>query len=177
MHSIAETLKSYDACGVFFAAKFTLLVYPAGLASFRVFDNTFPPDSPPVILRFIMRAAIPELSVDNLARTRPPSTTLLMEGEEGPNALFRQCFGIEYAALLPGGRSKAIGQSSEDIFFLLFPKDTKEECGVVTRWLLSNDAKVLSSFKEGEWDKFVMSTTTGVVLVRNSPPHNLIAPD
>lgn len=94
-----------------------------------------------------------------------------MKGEEGPNALFRQCFGIEYTALLPSGRNKAVGQSSQELFFLLFPKDAEEECGVVTRWLMANDAKVLSSANQGEWDKFATTATTGVVLVCNLLPN------
>ncbi|MCJ1244237.1 hypothetical protein MMC30_001435 [Trapelia coarctata] len=168
VHSMAETLKSYDACGVFFAAKFAMIVYPAGLASWRAFDNRFPRDSPPASLRFVMRAVIPNLIIGNLQRKMPPSSTLIMENEEGPNALFRQSFGIEYAALLPGGRNKAVGQSSEDLFFLLFPSDVKEECGVVTRWLLANDAKVFSSSIEGDWDKFATTASTGVVLIHES---------
>lgn len=157
---------SYDACGVFFAAKFTLLVYPAGFASWRAFDDTFPPDSPCESLRFVMRAVIPELSVNNLARKMPPSKTLIMDGESGPNALFRQCFGLEYASLLPGGRNKAVGEASEDRFFLMYPSAFESECTALNNWLLANDAKVVTSAKHGEWDKFATSVNTGVVLVR-----------
>jgi len=167
---------SYNACGLFFAAKFTLLVYPAGFASWRAFDDVFPPDSPRESLRFVMRAVISDISVDNLARKTPPSKTLIMDGETGPNALFRQCFGLEYASLLPGGRNKAVGKSSEDRFFLMYPSEFESECAALNNWLLANNAKVVTSAKHGEWDKFATSVNTGVVLVRK-PLLSLIIED
>lgn len=112
-----------------------------------------------------MRAAIPELFTSSPATKGPPSTALIMEGEKAPNTLFRQYFGIEYSALLPGGRSKAIGESSQDAFFLLYPPNFAEECGVLFRWLQANEAKVLTSNNAGDWDKFAASVNAGVVLV------------
>ena len=162
--SIAETLANYDACGVFLAAQFTMLVYPAGVESWRIFDDAFPPYSPDASLRFVLRASIPEPPLDLLTNTAITSTRLIMAGENGPNAAFKKYFGIDYAMFMPHGKNNK--DVSQPAFYLLYPVEQAEECGVLVRWLEANEVKIYSSFKANEWEQFQTAAKPGgVVLV------------
>ena len=162
--SIAETLANYDACGVFLAAQFTLLVYPAGVDSWRIFDDAFPPYSPEASLRFVLRTCIPELPLETVHETSLTSTRLIMAGENGPNAAFKKYFGIDYAMFMPQGKNNK--DASQPAFYLLYPVEQAEECNVLVRWLEANEVKIYSSFKADEWEQFQSAAKPGgVVLV------------
>ena len=159
---MTDILNLHDSGGIFFAQEFTLLVYPAGNESWKFIDHIFPPHSPKASLRFVMRYPIPELLTYTLMNTSAESKAPIMNGETGPNALFRQYFGVEYAKLLPPAKKK---NEHPQTFFLMYPPGLQEECDIIVKFLHANNATVFSAAKTGAWDYFANAVDAGVVLV------------
>ena len=142
-----------------------MLVYPTGVDSWRMFDDTFPPFSPNASLRFVLRTTISEFPLDLSTSISVTSTRLIMDGENGPNAAFKRYFGIDYAMFMPHGKNTK--DASQPVFYLLYPVEQAEEYDVLVRWLEANEVKIYSSFKANEWEQFQSAAKPGgVVLVR-----------
>jgi hypothetical protein len=154
-------LKRHDSCALYYAAGFTLILYPAGATSFDIFDKVYI-DAPEEKLRFVMRTPISEqlLQVNEMSLLAKES--LVKDEEFSPNAMFKRYFDIDYSKILPPqGRYKFPSESPEDSFYLLYPPQRAEECSIVIHWLLANSGKIYTSFDNGDWDNFVLKTTNG----------------
>ncbi|MCJ1474972.1 hypothetical protein MMC13_003632 [Lambiella insularis] len=160
--SLVETLKMSNSGGLFFSKYYSVLVYPSGVNAWKFMDARFVPNSPQAPLRFVMFTPTVEL-IPNPTQPLPSNhVSLIMDGESRANALFRQCFGISFANLLPQGNSQ---NSTKDNFYVMYPLELELEITVIHCWLEANRATVWSSTEVGEWDQFVSTIEAGVVLI------------
>lgn len=159
---MADTLKMYDSGGVFFAEKYTMLVYPRGVHSWKFLDDLYPSDSSETALRFIMISPRTKLSLDFSYQIFLKSMPADMEANSAPSGLFRTFFGIEYSTLLPPVPKK---DKTADTFFLMYPEPFKAEHDLLTKFFEANQASVYSCFTTGHWNQFATTANTGTVLV------------
>ena len=162
--TMADTLRMHDSAGLFISPDFSMIVYPTGSESWRFFDECFPLHSPSPALRFIMRTTIPQISSIYQPTLSMESTPLIMEGESGANALFRECFDIDFQKFLPQVNKNKSEQPNT--FFLMYSPIAQEEHDVLVKFLTANNATIYSRQTPGAWDFFSNQVRAGVVLVR-----------
>ena len=155
--------------GLFFAPKFTLLIYPTGSTAWNFVSELFPSEGPPAALRFLMRAPIVGLNPNSAAQHL--NLNCIMENEGGVNALFHQYFNIEYIKLVPQIATKK--DENPNTFFLMYPPIHSDEHDVLINFLTANNATIYSAHKPGDWDHFTSSVDAGAVLV-STPAYNSI---
>ena len=172
--AVSSMLAEHASGGLFFAERFSLLIYPASCVAWEFLDKGFPPVPPDTKLRFAMFVPWPQFYenekiggtlIDNLT---PPSGLQRLH----INRVFRTHFGIEFHRIVAHPNNKDVGKTRvDDEFFLIFPPGAREDFNLLVEWIQANnnDAVIHRHNDKGAWGHFRESVENGVIIVSASP--------
>ena len=177
INDLAGLLRLQVAGALFHAMDFTLLAYPVSTEDWAFLDDRLPYIPPSQIqIRFIMRTLIRDVGISRpIPDARKPDLEKKLSkrgtavlGEPGINTVMRSLYGITYQRLIQQSRP-----SSESArFFLLFPKETKDEHDLVVQFLDANQSLEIYSYNEerddGVWQYFCYTVESGVLIAHSS---------
>ncbi|KAL8922765.1 MAG: hypothetical protein Q9172_003442 [Xanthocarpia lactea] len=171
--AVSSMLAEHASGGLFFAERFSLLIYPARCVAWEFLDKGFPPVPPDTKLRFAMFVPWPQFYenektggtlIDNLT---PPSGLQRLH----INRVFRTHFGIEFHRIVAHPNDKDVGETRvNDVFFLIFPPGAREDLNLIVEWIQANnnDAVIYRHNDRGAWDHFRESVENGVIICHES---------
>ncbi|KAL8776113.1 MAG: hypothetical protein Q9194_003360 [Teloschistes cf. exilis] len=162
LEDLSDLLAQYASGGLFFAERFSILIYPANCAVWKFLDSGFPTAPPESRLRFAMFAPWPQLLQD-IKRSPSRSENLhCPPSVQGTsiNAVFRHQFGMDFDRLVAqSGDDNGNKTRLTNAFFTMFPPAAQEEFELVVRWIRSNRSSAIIFRWEdpGAWDHFQKS--------------------
>ena len=154
-----------------------MVVFPIGSEDWAFLEQHMPA-VPPVGLRCIIRSPIQLAATDSIhnavgmIKERQSGQGITLEGEEPAiNVVMRNLYGIDYPRL--------IRQPNQDkcqkghIFYLIFPKERRDEQDLILHFLDANGALEVYSYNEdigdGAWEYFYRSVfNNGIIIVNIS---------
>lgn len=177
--AFAEILKLNVAGGVFLSDEFTMIVFPTNSEDWQFLDRHFPP-VPGVALRFAVRTPV------NHGQAKAPESSsrrqkiekrmikrgkeINIPGEQGINTTMRLLYEIDYARLIQQASPKISTDCSK--FFLLFPKEAKNEQDLIVEFLSTNNALEIYTYdptnNDAAWSYFYQSVEAGVIIAHSS---------
>lgn len=177
--AFAEVLKLNVSGGVFLSDEFTMIVFPTNSEDWQFLDRHFLP-VPGVALRFLVRIPIQhgqtKLSEPSSRRQKTEKRMtkrgkeINIPGEQGINSVMRLLYGIDYSRLIHQVPPKISAECSK--FFLLFPKEAKDEQDLVVQFLSTNNALEIYTYaprsNDAAWDYFYQSVDAGVIIAHSS---------
>ena len=156
-----------------------MLVFPAGSEDWAFLEQHMPA-VPPVGLRCMIRSPVQHAFTDNIHGTvgivkrrqlgKGQEITLDTE-EPAINAIMRNLYGIDYQRLI---RQPNQGKAYKGhIFYLIFPKERKDEQDLILHFLGANGALEVYAYNEdindGTWEYFYRNVfNNGVIIVNIS---------
>ncbi len=167
---MAETLKSQASGAIFYAEKFSGLIYPtnSGLESWDFLNELQPPVPEGTLLRFVIRKPLPPPPEPaEIDLTGNEKLLSLRDDESNISTVFRHVLGIEYERLI---KQPAPEKTAESNNFFLFFIGVDKEFFLMCKFLSAHGAKIYSWDDEGAWEHFCNHVETGVILVSLKPP-------
>lgn len=174
MEKVSRILAEHVSGALFFAEKFSLLIYPTRCVAWRFLDTGFGCNpSPEAKLRFAMFTPQPPLRTNhNIDGTEINLVTPSIGAQVlHINRVFQTHFGMEFSRVSARSIDKGIGKTrSTDTFFLLFPPAAQEDCNLFVEWIQANStaATIYRHEDRGAWDHFHKSVDNGVIIVRTN---------
>ncbi|KAL8789641.1 MAG: hypothetical protein Q9213_001077 [Squamulea squamosa] len=170
---VSSVLAEHASGGLFFAERFSLLIYPARCVAWEFLDRGFPPVPPDTKLRFAMFVPWPQFYENDDIGGAQKDDVRLSTDVQGLhiNRVFRTQFGMDLHRLITPSSDKDVGKTrSTDTFFLLFPSPAREEFSLVVEWIRANksDAIIYRHEDRGAWDDFHKSIENGVIICHGS---------
>lgn len=177
--AFAETLKLNVSGGVFLSDQFTMIVFPTNSEDWQFLDRHFPP-VPGVALRFVLRSPIQYEQAkpsEQSSRRQRIEKRMIKRGKEinitggqGINTVMRLLYEIDYSRLIQQAPPKISTECSR--FFLLFPKEAKDEHDLVVQFLSANNALEIYTYdpnsNDAAWSYFYQSVEAGVIIAHSS---------
>ncbi|KAL8773907.1 MAG: hypothetical protein Q9209_001337 [Squamulea sp. 1 TL-2023] len=162
-------LAEHVSGGLFFAERFSLLIYPARCVAWEFLDQGFPPVPLDTKLRFAMFVPWPQFYENGDISGAQKDIVKLPTGVEvlHINRVFQTQFGMDFRRLNTPSSDRDVGETrSTDTFFLLFPPPAHEELNLIVEWIRANksDAIIYRHEDRGTWDHFYKSIENGVII-------------
>ena len=177
INDISETLRLNVSGALFLGDDFTMVVFPIGTEDWAFLERHMPA-MPLAGLRCVVRSPIQHVVTDDLhntvgmikeRRSRKGQEISLEAGELAINVIMRNLYGIDYPRL--------IRQSNRDqdrmgrIFYLIFPKERRDEQELILHFLKANGAVEVYSYDEdvndGTWEYFYRNVINNGVIIVN----------
>jgi len=177
--AFAETLKLNISAGIFLSSEFTMIVFPTNSEDWQFLDRHFPP-VPGVALRFVLSTPInhgPSKPSERSLRRQKIEKRMIKRGkeinipsEQGINSVMRLLYGIDYSRLIQQAPPKISTECSK--FFLLFPKEAKDEHDLIVQFLSANNALEIYTYdpnsNDAAWSYFYQSVDAGIIIAHSS---------
>ncbi|KAL8844132.1 MAG: hypothetical protein Q9176_001538 [Flavoplaca citrina] len=168
---IGRFLAEYSSGALFFADKFSLLLYPARCVAWRFLDDGLRCNpSSEAKLRFAIFT--PQRQLQKYDKTSSTGSDLVTQPTGAQllhiNRVFQTHFDLKFSRLVaPLSDKKTL---STDTFFLLFPFAAREDCNLFIEWIQANStAATIYRFGErGAWDHFHKSNENGAIICHAS---------
>ena len=181
INDLAGFLTLHVAGAFFHATDFTLLAYPVSTEDWAFLDDRLPHiPSNQIQLRFIIRTliqdvgisrAVPDVLKSDLEKKLvKKGQAINIPGESDINTVMRILYSISYQRLIQQAPPHKSSESAR--FFLLFPKEAKDEHDLVLQFLDTNQALEIYSYDEDRndsvWPYFCHNVECGVLIVHSS---------
>ena len=178
---MAELLKLHVSGTLYHAKNFTLLAYPHNSEDWAFLDDCLPPvPMPQVTLRFVMRTPIRDLNLTTPEphpgrpeierRMTKKGKGINVGSEQGINTVMRLLYEIDYSRLIQQAPLDKSPESAK--FFLLFPKEVKDEQDLVVQFLSSNNALEIYTYdpdkNDAAWSYFRSTVEAGIIIAHSS---------
>ncbi|KAL9608458.1 MAG: hypothetical protein Q9167_006709 [Letrouitia subvulpina] len=179
VHPFKDTIKNLDvftemllqhASGsLFFAKRFTMLIYPAHCL-WDWLDEGLRPVTQDAALRFAMLDPWPKEPQLMEQPPNPYPQSIFQAGVKSLNTVFKTHYGIEYSRLVAHSKgTKEDTTQPGSHFFLIFPPDARMECEFLTDFLNANDTVSVYKYEDqGAWDYFKLKVDNGVIISHKS---------
>ncbi|KAL8850197.1 MAG: hypothetical protein Q9221_004883 [Calogaya cf. arnoldii] len=166
---LSKLLAEHASGALFFADRFSLLIYPTRCVAWRFLDTGFACNPPPEAkLRFAMFTAQLQLQEINPSC---PGVGLVAPTTDVKNLhinrVFQTHFGMEFSRICARSSDKDIIKTpSTNTFFLLFPPAVREDCKLFIEWIQANStaATIYRHEDRGAWEHFYKSVENGVII-------------
>ncbi|KAI4256780.1 MAG: hypothetical protein L6R42_006026, partial [Xanthoria sp. 1 TBL-2021] len=171
---VSRILAEHASGALFFAERFSLLIYPTRCVAWRFLDTGFVCNpSPEAKLRFAMFTPQPQLHKHNSIGGTAMDLVSLSTGVHilHINRVFQTHFGMDFSRIGARSTDKDIRKTrSTDTFFLLFPHAAREDCKLFIQWIQANStaATIYRHEDRGAWDHFWKSVENGVIICHAS---------
>ena len=184
INEISETLRLHVSGAIYLGDHFTMVVFPIGTEDWAFLEQYMPPIVN-VGLRCIIRSPIQHVVTNNLHNT----VGLINEQQAGKgqgisrepeepaiNVIMRDLYGIDYLRLTR--QSNRDKDQTTHIFYLIFPKERRDEQDLILHFLDANGAAEIYSYDEdindGGWEYFYRNViNNGVIIVNYSRPFTI----
>jgi len=177
--AFAEILKLNVSGGVFLSNEFSMIIFPTNSEDWQFLDRHFPP-VPGVALRFVVRAPIHygQAKASEYSSRRQKIEKRIIKrgkemnitGEKGINTVMRHLYEIDYSRLIQQAPPKISAECSK--FFVLFPKEAKDEQDLIVQFLSVNNALEIYTYdpnsNDAAWSYFYQSVDAGVIIAHSS---------
>jgi len=177
--AFAEVLKLNVSGGVFLSNEFSMIIFPTNSEDWQFLDRQFLP-VPGVALRFVVRAPIHYVQAkasEHSSRRQKVEKRIIKRGktinvpsEQGINTVMRILYEIDYSRLIQQAPPKISAECSK--FFLLFPREAKDEQDLVVQFLSANNALEIYTYdpnsNDAAWSYFYQSADAGVIIAHSS---------
>ncbi|KAL8873508.1 MAG: hypothetical protein Q9174_001045 [Haloplaca sp. 1 TL-2023] len=157
--SLSSVWSDSGSGGIFFAPKFSILVYPANCIGWEFLDQGFPSVPFGTKLRFAMFAPWPRIQQDP-AVGRLDGSLPRFDGDpqmSSINKVFQTQFGLDFHRLIAQANDKDGSKARRtSTFFMIFPAAAQEELQFITEWIRSNKTATIYRHEDtGSWDYLV----------------------
>ncbi|KAL9028535.1 MAG: hypothetical protein Q9196_003113 [Gyalolechia fulgens] len=153
---------------MFFAEKFTILLYPARCTGWDFLDGGLGDVAPEARLRFAMLDPWPwARQMLNTSYPRAGKSDPQARLQAPPmNAVLRSQFGMDFQRLVAYSNNKDGSEARPTrIFFLIFPPAAQEEFDVAVDWIRANGpATIYRHTDQGAWAHFHKMVNQGVII-------------
>ena len=156
-----------------------MLVYPPNSEDWAFLDRQLP-EAPAVGLRCFIRSPLqnsatvytnPRMEGFNLPYKNRRMPLSFTANEPAINSVMRNVYHIDYHRLVRHDNQRKGSQNLK--FFLMFPKERKEEQELILQFIDANGAAEVYAYDEersdGVWEYFSRSVKEGVIIVRYAP--------
>ncbi|KAL8790857.1 MAG: hypothetical protein Q9195_006182 [Heterodermia aff. obscurata] len=172
INDLSETLKLNVSGAIYLGDHFTMVVFPIGSEDWAFLEQHMPA-LPPVGLHCIIRSPIQRAVADNLYGTvgvgKGQKITLETE-EPAINVIMRNLYGIDYFRLIR--QPNQVKEQVDHVFYLLFPKERRDEQDLILHFLDANGAVEVYSYDEdinnGSWEYIYRVVTHNCVIIAHS---------
>lgn len=156
---------------MFFADKFSILLYPARCVAWHFLDDGLRCNpSPEAKLRFAIFT--PQRQLQKYDKTSSTGSDLVTQPVGAQllhiNRVFQIHFDLKFSRIAARLSDNNAGKTpSTDTFFLLFPLAAREDCDLFIEWIQANNtaATIYRHGERGAWDHFHKSNENGVIIV------------
>ncbi|KAL8944941.1 MAG: hypothetical protein Q9216_000102 [Gyalolechia sp. 2 TL-2023] len=150
VEEVSGILTEHGSGAMFFAEKFTILLYPASCISWEYLDRGLGEAPPEARLRFAMLDPWP-WTPQTLNENVPPAGKFDLQARlQAPlmNAVMHGQLGLDFQRLVACSKNKD-GSSAKParIFFLIFPPAAQEEFDILVDWIRANGPATIYSLE------------------------------
>lgn len=167
LNAFTEMLLQHASGSLFFAKRFTMLIYPAHCLLWDWLDEGLRPVTKDAALRFAILDPWPKEPQLTAQPSNPYLRSASWTGVKSINTVFKSHYGIEYSRLV--AHSKGAKEDTTQLgshFFLIFPPDARMECEFLSDFLNANDTVSVYKYEDqGAWDYFRLKIDNGVIIV------------
>lgn len=170
LNAFTEMLLQHASGALFFAKRFTMLIYPAHCLLWDWLDEGLHSVTKDAVLRFAMLDPWPKEPQLTEQPSNPYPQSVLQTGANSVDTVFKSHYGIEYSRLVAQSKgTKEDTMQPGSHFFLIFPPDARMECEFLTEFLNANDTVWVYKYEDqGAWDFFKSKVDNGVIIVSHT---------